>query len=184
VLPDSKGARRAVLAGAMLAAFAVLVAGTIYAAKPRRTYESQMSFVLAPKHHLGSAIRAGLLESFANSSAAGTYVELFANHASSAPQGVSITSRAVPDTRVITLTASGPRGSVVPGLHGVAIRALTDQSALADLWSLTPLKNPSPPVLTGISQNVLMLVTILLAVLAAAAVAVGVSQVLAPRARE
>lgn len=182
MLPKSKSARDAVLAAATVVALAVLVAGTIYAAQPRRTYQSQMSFVLAPKHHLGSAIRAGLIESFANSSAAGTYVEVFADHSGSAPHGVSITSRAVPDTRVITLTASGPRGSVVPGLHAVAIGALADQSVLADLWSLTPLKNPSQPVLTGISQRVLMLVTILLALLAAAAVAVGVSQVLAPRA--
>lgn len=171
------------LAAAVVAALAVLVAGTLYAAKPRHTYESQMSFVLAPKHHLGSAIRAGLVESFANSSAAGTYVELFANRSSSAPHGVSITTRAVPDTRIIKLTASGPQGSVVPGLHTVAAGALADQSALADLWSLTALQNPSPPVLTGISQSVLMVVTMLLAVLAAAAVAVGLSQVLAPRAR-
>ena len=183
MLPESKGARKIVLATAAAVVLAVLAAGTVYAAQPRRTYESQMSFVLAPKHHLGSAIRAGLIESFANSSAAGTYVELFANHAGSAPHGVSITSRAVPDTRVITLMASGPRGSVIPGLHTAALAALADQSALADLWSLTPLKNPSLPVLTGISQNVLMLVTMLLAVLAGAAVVVGLSQVLAPRAR-
>lgn len=182
MLPESKSARRAVLAAAAVAALAVIVAGSIYADQPRRTYESQMSFVLAPKRHLDSAIRAGLIESFASSSAAGTYVELFANRAGSAPHGVTITARAVPDTRVVKLTARGPRGSVVPGLAAVSDGALADQGTLADLWSLSALQSASPPVLTGTSQDVVMLVTMLLAVLAAAAVAVGLGQAFTPRA--
>jgi hypothetical protein len=183
VLPESKRARRVALAAAAVAALAVLVAGTFYAAQPRRNYQSQMSFVLAPRHNLGSAIRAGLIESFANSSAAGTYVELLASRASSAGRGVSIAARAVPDTRVINLTAGGSQGTVVPGLTAVAHSVAAAQSTLSDLWALAVLQNPSPPDLTGTSQNVVMLVTILLALLAAAAVVVGLSQVSRTQAR-
>jgi hypothetical protein len=175
-LPEISIPRRTAIAAALIAALLVLLAGGVYAAKRHRPYQSQMSFVLVPKHHLGSAIRAGLIESFASSSASGTYVELLASRGSAAGSGVSVRARAVPDTRVIDLTASGPRNAVSPALQTVASAALTGQTSLSDLWSLNVLQEPAAPSRTGTSTTVVLLITLLLGGLAGVAVLVALAQ--------
>jgi hypothetical protein len=177
VLPEPKNARFAVIVAAVIAAVVVIAAGGIYAAKPRHTYSTQMSFELSPAHELGADIRAGLLESFANSGAAGTYVEYIASRAAAAGHGISITPRAVPDARVIDVTATGPIRGLVAGLRAVSGSVLTGQATLSDYWLLSVLEVPSKPTLTGVSAEVLGLVTLLLALLAAGATFVGAAQV-------
>jgi hypothetical protein len=173
--------QRGVTIAALVAAAMVLIAGIAFIAVRDREYESVTTVVLSPSTTEPDQI-SSLLESFERSGTLGTYVELMASDDTTAQAralGVSVTVRAVPDTRAIRLIAEGDEDQVVPALRSVIATTRARQTALSDLFTFEVLENPSTPTLAGPSTFLLLLATLLLAVFAAVAV-VAILRRLAP----
>jgi hypothetical protein len=167
---NQRGIRLAALATAAL----VLLVGLIFTVTRSRDYESVATVVLSPTAKEPGEITT-LLESFERSGTQGTYVELMASNDTTVEareMGVSITARAVPNTRAITITAEGGKEEVVPALESVIAATEARQSSLSDLFALHILESPSAPTLSGPGTGILLLATLLLAVFAAIAVVV------------
>jgi hypothetical protein len=167
---SERGIRRAALATGVL----VLLIGVVFTATRGRDYESVATVVLSPTAKEAGEITT-LLESFERSGTQGTYVELMASNDTTAQaraMGVSITVRAVPNTRAIRIIATGGKQDVVPALESVIAATKTRQTALDDLFALQILESPSSPSLSGPGTGILLLATLLLAVLAAIGVVV------------
>lgn len=157
---------------AVLAGVAVLIAGGLFTAVRDRPYESVASVVVSPQTKNPNQI-ASLLESFERSGTLGTYVELMSSDDTTKEareRGVTITVRAIPNTRAIRLIAEGEEEDVKPALHSVILNTLARQSTLTSLSTLRILESPSEPVLAGPSTSILLLATVLLALFAAIAV--------------
>jgi uncharacterized protein involved in exopolysaccharide biosynthesis len=162
--------RRAALATGVL----VLLIGIVFTATRSRDYESVATVVLSPTAKEAGAITT-LLESFERSGTQGTYVELMASNDTTAKaqaMGVSITVRAVPNTRAIQITAAGGKEEVVPALESVIAATKARQTSLSDLFAMQILESPSSPSLSGPGTGILLLATLLLAILAAVGVVV------------
>lgn len=160
--------RRAALATAAL----VLIVGVAFTLTRGRDYESHATVVLSPTVTETGEITT-LLESFERSGTQGTYVELMASNDTTAKArktGVSISVRAVPNTRAIQVTAKGDKEDVVPALESVIAATKARQKSLSDLFALQVLESPSAPSLSGPSTGILLLATLLLAIFAAIAV--------------
>ena len=159
---------------ALVTGLLVLVIGIVFTATRSRDYESVATVVLSPTVTETGEITT-LLESFERSGTQGTYVELMASDDTTAKaqaSGVSITVRAVPDTRAIRIVATGEEEDVVPALNSVIAATKARQSSLDDLFALQILEKPSEPSLAGPSTGILVLATVLLAIFAAIGVAV------------
>jgi hypothetical protein len=175
---------------ALLAAFVVLVAGIGYTSQRTIKYQSQASLVLAPTATSG-VDASTLLDSFTAGGTSGTFVELIASpdtlvRAGSPP--VKLQVRAVPDSRVINVTATGARNVVQPALTSVVAAVESEQTGLHDLWSLQTLASPGGATRSGPSTPVLVVATVLLALLAAIAtfmvlVRTGASRTIVPDER-
>ena len=164
--------QRTISLAALIAAAAVFVIGVAFTAVRDRHYESVATVVLSPSTEEPENIPT-LLESFERSGTLGTYVEVMAaDHttAEARAMGVSITVRAVPDTRAIRLIAEGDEDAVQPALNSVIRATRARQTALSDLYVLEVLGSPSEPTLAGPGTGVLLLATALLAVFAAVGV--------------
>lgn len=160
--------RRAALATAAV----VLVVGIAFTLARGRDYESHATVVLSPTVKEAGEITT-LLESFERSGTQGTYVELMASNDTTAQArrtGVSISVRAVPNTRAIQVTAKGNEEDVVPALESVIAATKARQRSLSDLFALQVLESPSTPSLSGPGTGILLLATVLLAIFAAIAV--------------
>jgi hypothetical protein len=134
-----------------------------------RDYGSVATVVLSPSAAEPDSI-SSLLESFERSGTLGTYVELMASDDTTAEareMGVSVTVRAVPDTRAIRLIAEGDEEDVQPALQSVIDNTRARRTALSDLYVIEVLESPSEPTLAGPSTGVLLLATLLLSVFAA-----------------
>jgi hypothetical protein len=154
---------------AAVVAAVIIVAGFSYAIGRTPTYESTASLVLAPNVTDRSELP-NILDGFTASGTSGTYVEALSSpdvirKAGSPP--VSISVRAVPDTRVITMTASGGQADVRPGLNKVITAARTASTQLNDLWSLDVIASPSAPAASGPKTTLIFAATVLLAALGA-----------------
>jgi hypothetical protein len=163
---------RAISLAALVAAAAVFVVGIVFTAVRDRHYESVATVVLSPSTEEPENIPT-LLESFERSGTLGTYVEVMAaddTTAEARAMGVSVTVRAVPDTRAIRLVAEGDEEDVQPALTSVIGATRARQTALSDLYVLEVLGSPSEPTLAGPDTGVLLLATALLAVFAAVGV--------------
>jgi hypothetical protein len=162
--------RRAGLATGVL----VLLIGVAFTFARSRDYESVATVILSPTATETGEITT-LLESFERSGTQGTYVELMASDDTTAratDRGVSITVRAVPDTRAIRIVATGGKEDVVPALESTIDATEARQKSLNDLYSLQTLERPSTPTLAGPGTGVLLFATALLAVFAAVGVVV------------
>jgi len=159
---------------ALITGVLVLLIGIVFAATRDREYESVATVVLSPTVTETGEITT-LLESFERSGTQGTYVELMASDDTTAraqAMGVSITVRAVPDTRAIRIIATGEEEDVVPALNSVIAATKARQSSLDDLFALQILEKPSEPSLAGPGTGILVIATVLLAIFAAIGVAV------------
>ena len=164
--------QRTISLAALIAAATVFVVGIVFTAVRDRHYESVATVVLSPSDAEPENI-SSLLESFERSGTLGTYVELMASDDTTAEareMGVSVTVRAVPDTRAIRLIAEGDEEDVQPALTSVISATRARQTALSDLYVLEVLESPSEPTLAGPGTGVLLLATALLAVFAAVGV--------------
>lgn len=164
------GVRRAALATGIL----VLLIGLVFTVARGRDYESVATVVLSPTATETGEITT-LLESFERSGTQGTYVELMASDdttAEATAMGVSITVRAIPNTRAIRLTATGGEEEVVPALESTIAATEARQKSLSDLFALQILESPSSPTLSGPGTGLLLFATLLLAVFAAIGVVV------------
>lgn len=151
------------------AAIVVLLAGGIYTAVRTESWRSEAQLVA----HLGK-VRAervpSLLDGYLRSGATGTFVE----HVTSAQTlgsagafGLTVDARAVPDTRVIDISATGSQARVQAGLVAVVRQAQLTQNQLKEPFRLGVLSPPGPPVKAGPSTPLLLVATLLLAALAA-----------------
>jgi hypothetical protein len=158
---------RRLLAG--LVALLVLGAGVAYALARPATYTSNAALMLTPAPGDPTAVPQ-LLDSFDRSGTAGTYVELITARDTLARAGsppVTVTARAVPDTRVIDISATGARGDVQRGLTAVLAAAQQANAALRDVWRLNTLAAPSAPAAAGPSAALIIGAALALAALAA-----------------
>lgn len=157
---------------ALVAAAAVLVVGLVFTIARDRDYESVATVVLTPNTDEPDRI-SSLLESFERSGTLGTYVELMASDDTTQEArdlGVTITIRAIPDTRAISVIAKGGEGEVQPALESVIDATRDREGTLSDLFTIQTLESPSEPSLAGPSAVILLLATLLLAGFAAVAV--------------
>jgi hypothetical protein len=166
--------QRIVRLAALVTASLVVLVGLVFTLARDRDYESTATVVLAPTAKEAGEITT-LLESFERSGTQGTYVELMASDDTTAEaraKGVSITVRAVPNTRAIEVTAEGGEDDVVPALESVIAATEDRQESLSSLFALKVLESPSSPTLSGPGTGILLLATLLLAIFAAVAVVV------------
>ncbi len=166
--------RRLHLWVALGAGLAVILAGTAYILLRDQRWDSTAAVTLTPAT-TSPADPSTLFDSFDRSGTMGTYVELISSadtldRAGSPP--VSVEVRAVPDTRVIDVTATGKRDGVQPALTRLIDASIALQPRLGDVWSLSVIENPSEPAKAGPSNLLLFLAIPLLAALAAVASAV------------
>src|SRR3954468_983574 len=128
-------------------ALTVLAAGSAYAFTRHVSYESTASVVLVPTT-ANAADLAAATDSFAASGTAGTFVELLGApdtlRAAGSPP-IELGVRAVPDSRVIGLTAHGARVDVQPALQSLLDAAQQRQDSLHALWRMNVLAEPSDP---------------------------------------
>jgi hypothetical protein len=167
---SERNIRRTALATGVL----VLLIGILFTAVRSRDYESVATVVLSPTAKEAGEITT-LLESFERSGTQGTYVELMASEDTTSEaqaMGVSITVRAVPNTRAIRIIATGGKEEVVPALESVISETKARQGSLDDLFALQILESPSSPSLSGPGTGILLLATVLLAILAGIGVVV------------
>lgn len=173
--------QRSISIAALVAAALVFLSGVVFIAVRDRDYESVATVVLSPSTAEPDSI-SSLLESFERSGTLGTYVELMASDDTTAVargMGVSITVRAVPDTRAIRLIAEGGQDEVRPALQSVIAATRERQTALSDLYVLEVLERPSEPTLAGPGTGLLLFATILLSIFAAVGV-IAILRRLAP----
>lgn len=152
---------------AIVVALAILAAGTTYALMRPGHYESEAVVALAPRANIATDDLPALVGAFANSGALGTYVELITSddtlrQAGSPP--VTVTARAVPDSRVINVTAAGGHAVVQPALVSVLRAATLGQQDLHDAWEMQLIQGAQPPVASGPSRGAIIAGSVVLAV--------------------
>ena len=145
-LARAKAGRSLPLVTALLLAALVLSAGLSWALLRPVRYQSSATLVLAPAPVDSKAVPS-LLDSYQRSGTIGTFVELLSSSDVWGRAGyppVSITVRAIPDTRAINVRASGEQQRAVqPGLAAVIRAATASQGQLGDLWQLRVLEGVS-----------------------------------------
>lgn len=168
------------------AATAIIAAGAAYALVRPVNYESGGKVVLVPTATAPNDI-SSVLDSFERSGTAGTYVELIGSsdtleQAGSPP--VTLSVRAIPDTRAIDVSASSRYKSVVrPAIESILTTAQKRQTELNDPWTLKVIETPSSASRTGPSTLLILLAAILLAMLGAVAVLALIGRLDAQRDR-
>lgn len=164
---------------ALVATVAVLAAGVVFTDARPRTWASDAQVVLVPEKTRSD--EASPLDSFTSGGTLGTSVELLSSPdlAAQVPQrGVTFTARAVTDSRVIAVHATGPRDAVRPALISLLVRATPAQTRLADRWTLVPLTRPTAAAPGGPPTAALLAASALLALLTGVAVLVGAARLL------
>lgn len=155
---------------AVSVALAVLAAGLAYTLSRDPQSASHAAVVLVPVGVAQEDLPA-VLEGFERAGTAGTFVELLSSGGVKAEAGsppVSLTVRAVPASRVITIDATGPEQDVRPGLAAVIAAAQNRQADLRDLWQMRVLQAPNGPVASGPGTLFMVLAALILALLAGA----------------
>ena len=163
----SKRTTRAVAAAVALL---VLVAGLAYTFTRSTDYKSEATLLLAPKRDTPRDVLSSVLDSYGRSGTGGTYVEMISSADTlreAKAFGTTVAVRAVPDTRTIGVTVTGPEDVVQPTLNRLIRASQTRQAELRDVWELQVLESPSAPTVAGISNAALLGATVLMAILAA-----------------
>ena len=123
----------------MLGVFGLVFTGGVIATSTLADdYRTSGSLVLVPR---GATDTEDVQQTvnYTETTALGTWVEQVDSAATGArpgPPGVAITVRAVPDTRVIKVRATGARDAVQPAVAGVMDKAVASGDALDDRWTL------------------------------------------------
>jgi hypothetical protein len=158
--------RRRAYALACVVALAVLAAGSAYAFQRETRYESTAVVALAPRADVPTEDIPTLVGTFANSGVLGTYVELITSRDTLQAAGsppVTVQARAVPNTRVIDVTAEGEQAVVRPALVSVLRAAALSQHELRDAWELRVLQAAQPAVEAGPRPEVIVAASAVLA---------------------
>lgn len=158
---------------ALMTALLVIAFGVAYLLQRPDRWTSTAAIVLVPS---GARVedRATIIESFARSGITGTAVEYLSGpevwRRAGRPVG-DLEVRAVPDTRVIDLTLTGPERRRVTGDLDEVLRTGVDrQSELGDPWRMQILAPASDPEHAGPAAPLVLGATVLLALMAALAV--------------
>lgn len=165
----------------LLAALIVVVLGVGYALTRSTSWESRAELTLTPER-VGRAARTAVLEAFDRSGTIGTYVEVIGSRDTltrAGAEGFEVEARAIPDTRVIEVSAVGDQDEVQLALAQV-LRAAREPD-LRDLWRLAVSEGASEPVRAGPSTLTLLFATALLAALAAIATPIIIDAALGDR---
>jgi hypothetical protein len=160
---------------AAVAVLSVLVAGVGYIALRDRSWESKAQLAVTPTT-ADPNTAANLLGNLQESGTIGTRVEQISSKDTLDAAGrppIQVTVRAVPDTRVIDVTATGQELAVQGGLTRLLEAAQAGDAKLDDPWKLTTIASPSAPALAGPGNALVAGATILLALLAGLATLVG-----------
>jgi hypothetical protein len=174
---------------ALIVGISVLVAGTAFTLLRHRSWESKAELAVIPA---SSAIsdQANLLGNLQESGTMGTRVELISSkdtlQAAGSPN-VQITARALPDTRVIDVTATGEPTDVRAGLADVITAAKAADARLDDAWTLKTITSPTAPAKAGPGTGLLLGATLLLAIIGGVATLIGLGRIeptAYPRRRE
>lgn len=155
---------------AVAVALAVILIGGVYALQRTPSYQSSAALVLVPTAKPAEVPT--VLDSFTSAGTSGTFVELISSPGTLAAAGappIAVTVRAVPDTRVIDVTATGAQTTVQAGLARLLAAAETEQTSLGDMWKLQQISSPTPATRAGASTTAILAASILLALVAAAA---------------
>jgi hypothetical protein len=168
---------------ALCSGLLVLLVGSAYILLRDQRWQSTAALALTPQA-VTSADRAALFDSFDRSGTMGTYVEVISSpdtlkRAGSPP--VSVEARAVPDTRVIDVTATGGQNGVRPALINLISASMSIAPGLGDVWQLNTIEQPSQPTKAGPSNLLLSLAVLLLAALATVASLVLMRELGIPR---
>lgn len=159
---------------ALLLTVAVLALGLGYVATRSQSYESHSQVVLVPVTTAKDAPT--VFDSFTSAGTLGTLVELLSSPDLAAkvraPE-VTFAARAVPDSRVVGVTATGPQAAVQPALSALLANAKPAQKLLADSWTINTLVRPTVASPGGPATPMLVLVVVALAILAGSAVLLG-----------
>jgi hypothetical protein len=150
-------------------ALAVLLAGTIYALAASPPYTSTSQLVLVPDTSDPDQA-SGLLESFERSGTIGTFVEFYSSANTLQLAGnppVTLTVRAVPDSRVMSLTTSGDKDVVRAANSRIIVAGRGREAALRDLWATQVLETPGAPEQGQPTRGAIILATLLVSILAA-----------------
>lgn len=159
---------------AVLLTVAVLALGLGYVATRSQSYESHSQVVLVPVTTAKDAPT--VFDSFTSAGTLGTLVELLSSPDLAAKVGapeVTFAARAVPDSRVVGVTATGPEAAVQPALSALLANAKPAQKLLADSWTINTLVRPTVATPGGPATPMLILVVVALAILAGSAVLLG-----------
>jgi uncharacterized protein involved in exopolysaccharide biosynthesis len=146
----------------------VLVAAVLYIAQRDETWQSSAKVVLVP-HISDSSERGMALGSWDGSASIGTYEELIGSSdvlEQANDVSTSVDVRPVPDSRVLDVTATGPRETVQSDLDAILSAAKDRGFRFNDLWTLQVLDAPSAPTTAGASTLALILAALAVAVVA------------------
>jgi hypothetical protein len=183
LLPDKARHQIPPAAGLALAtAVIILLLGLAFALSRETTYQSSVPLVLVPAPREQDDL-ATLLSSVERSGTIGTYVELISSAdtlrgAGSPP--VEIDVRAIPASRVVTVTAKGAKDEVTPAVEAVVTATEVRSRALGDLWRIRSLDRASAPVAEPPTTATMIGAVFVLAVLGGLFVFVAVSRVATP----
>jgi uncharacterized protein involved in exopolysaccharide biosynthesis len=151
---------------AAVVALSIIAAGTTYAFLRPGEYQSTAVLALAPRANVATEDIPALVGGFGNSGTAGTYVELITSadtlRAAGSPP-VTVTARAVPDSRVIVVTTTGDQSQVRDGLTAVLRAATLAQQRLRDAWELRLVQRAQAPVASGPSRAAIVAGSLVLA---------------------
>lgn len=149
----------------------VLIAGFAYVVTRDEQMKSSATVTLVPDPRTEEE-RSILLESFDRSGTIGTFVELIASrdvlHEAGAQFG-SVDVRAIPDSRVISVSVTGNGPGVQRTLESVIETAQSRAGDLGSLWRLDVLESAGPAEPAGPTTAALLIATVLLALITAGA---------------
>lgn len=174
-----RGARRVAVT---LVATAVLATGVGYALTRQTTWEAHGSVYLVPSVE-DPFTRSTLLDAFQRSGTIGTYVELLTSEtlrARASARDIGLRVSAVPDSRVISLRASGNAKRVQTGLAALQRAALEPEAQIGDGWELRLGQPASAPLRRDTATHIVVLAAVMLAALAALVASVLLERLFPP----
>lgn len=177
--------RRGRLAAIVAVTLAVLGAGVAYAFMRPVTWESSGSLYLSPRSE-DAFTSSALLDAFQRSGTIGTYVELLSSatlQARADAADVEVRARAIPESRVIALTARGEQERVQGALASLMETAAAPAERLGDGWTLRVAEPATAPAQIGPSTPVVIAAAVFLAALAGLVAAATLAR-LAPPPRD
>lgn len=164
--------RRTIASLAILTTLLIFMVGVAYTIFRPSEFESTASLSLTPTPE-DPADTPSVLESFVRSGTAGTYVALIGSRDTLAAAGappVDVTVRSIPDSRIITVTATGDEEAVQPAVTAIVAAAGREEDQLRDVWSLQVVERAGPAVSAGPGAGMLLFAALVIALMGGALV--------------